>query len=224
MLQFMRKHAKNWLMKVLLILIIIVFIFYFGSSTGRQKAGDIATVGDKTISFVEFRKEYENLLELYRRQYGENLTEEQLKRLNLKQVAVDNLINQAVILQKAMDLNIEVSDEEVRNFIFSIPTFQRNGVFDNRVYQQVLRSLKMTPEEFEVSQKMGMIAAKIEGLIRESVMVSDDEAFDIYRIQNEKTDLAFLKIPCEGYRSRVKASTEDLEKFLAEQGDSFRVP
>jgi len=45
---------------------------------------------------VEFRKEYENLLELYRRQYGENLTEEQLKKLNLKQVAVDNLINQAV--------------------------------------------------------------------------------------------------------------------------------
>lgn len=224
MLQFMRKHAKNWLMKVLLILIIIVFVFYFGSRTGRQKAGDIATVGGKTISFVEFRKEYENLLELYRRQYGENLTEEQLKRLNLKQVAVDNLINQTIILQKAKELNVEVSDEEVRNFIFSIPTFQRNGVFDNRVYQQVLRSLKMTPEEFEVSQKMGMIAAKIEGLIRESVMVSDDEAFDIYRIQNEKTDLAFLKIPCEGYRSRVKASTEDLEKFLAEQGDSFRVP
>ncbi len=224
MLQFMRKHAKNWLMKVLLILIIIVFVFYFGSRTGRQKAGDIATVGDKTISFVEFRKEYENLHELYRRQYGENLTEEQLKRLNLKQVAVDNLINQTIILQKAKELNVEVSDEEVRNFIFSIPTFQRNGVFDNRVYQQVLRSLKMTPEEFEVSQKMGMIAAKIEGLIRESVMVSDDEAFDIYRIQNEKTDLAFLKIPCEGYRSRVKASTEDLEKFLAEQGDSFRVP
>ena len=224
MLQFMRKHAKNWLMKVLLILIIIVFVFYFGSRTGRQKAGDIATVGDRAVSFVEFRKEYENLLELYRRQYGENLTEEQLKKLNLKQAAVDNLINQAVILQKAKELSIEVSDEEVRNFIFSIPTFQRNGVFDNRVYQQVLRSLKMTPEEFEVSQKMGMTAAKIEGLIRESVMVSDDEAFDIYRIQNEKTDLAFLKIPCGEYRSRVKASTEDLEKFLAEQGDSFRVP
>jgi len=82
----------------------------------------------------------------------------------------------------------------------------------------------MTPEEFEVSQKMGMTAAKIEGLIRESVMVSDDEAFDIYRIQNEKTDLAFLKIPCGEYRSRVKATTEDLEKFLAEQADSFRVP
>ena len=224
MLQFMRKHAKNWLMKVLLILIIIVFVFYFGSRTGRQKAGDIATVEDKTISFVEFHKEYENLFELYRRQYGENLTEEQLKKLNLKQVAVDNLINQAIILQKAKDLNIEVSDEEVRNFIFSIPTFQRNDVFDNRVYQQVLRSLKMTPEEFEVSQKMGMIVAKIEGLIRESVMVSDDEAFDIYRIQNEKTDLAFLKIPCGEYRSRVKATTEDLEKFLAEQADSFRVP
>jgi len=38
MLQLMRTHAKNWLMKVVLGIIIVVFVFYFGSIAG--KTGD----------------------------------------------------------------------------------------------------------------------------------------------------------------------------------------
>lgn len=224
MLQFMRKHAKNWLMKLLLGLIIIVFIFYFGTMGGKEKAGDVATVGGKAISYVDFRKEYENLIDLYRRQYGENLKEETLKKLNLKQKALDNLIHQAIVLQKAKDLKIEVSPEEVQASIASYPAFQRNGVFDNRLYQQALRSVKMAAGDFEDAQRNGILTLKLEGLMRESVKVSDREVREFYRIQNEKTNLAFLKIPCLNYRSRVKASDADLEKFLAEQGEAFRIP
>jgi len=224
MLQFMRKHAKNWLMKLLLVLIIIVFIFYFGSMKGREKAGDVAKVGGKAITYVDFRKEYENLIELYRRQYGENLTEEALKKLNVKQKALDHLIDQAIILQKAKDLKIEVSEEEVQASIASHPAFQRNGVFDNRLYQQALRSVKMTTGDFEEAQRNGILTLKLEGLMRESVKVSDREVREFYRIQNEKTNLAFLKVPCRNFQSRVKASEADLEKFLTEQGEAFRIP
>ncbi len=224
MLQFMRKNAKNWLMKVLLVIIILVFIFYFGSTRGRSKAEAVATVGDKKISYADLRKEYENLLDLYRRQYGENLTEETLKKLNLKQQALDSLINEAVIVQKAGDLKIEVSNEEVQASIVSYPAFQRNGVFDNRIYQQALRNLKMTPEDFEEAQKKGMMIAKIEGLMKENVKVSEREVLDIYRIQNEKTDLTFLKLSCRDYSGKVKATDADLESLLKEKGESFRVP
>jgi len=224
MLQFMRKHAKNWLMKILLLVIIIVFIFYFGSLGGREKASDVAKVAGKAISYVEFRKEYENLIDLYRRQYGENVSEETLKKLNLKQKALDNLINQAIVLQKAKDLKIEVSPEEVQASIASYPAFQRNGAFDRRLYQQALRSIKMTPEDFEEAQRNGILTLKLEGLIRESAKVSERETRDFYRVQNEKTNLAFIKVACQNFRSRVRASETDLEKFLAEQGESFRVP
>jgi peptidyl-prolyl cis-trans isomerase D len=224
MLQFMRKHAKNWLMKLLLGLIIIVFIFYFGSMGGREMAADVAKVGGKAISYVDFRKEYENLIDLYRRQYGENLKEETLKKLNVKQKALDNLIHQAIVLQKAKDLKIEVSPEEVQASIASYPAFQRNGVFDNRLYQHALRNVKMTAGDFEDAQRNGILTLKLEGLMRESVKVSDREVREFYRVQNEKTNLAFLKVPCQNYRSRVKASDADMEKFLTEQGESFRIP
>lgn len=224
MLQFMRKHAKNWLMKIILGLIIIVFIFYFGSLGGKEKAEDVAKVGDGAITYVEFRKEYENLIELYRRQYGENLTEETLRKLNVKQQALDHLINQAIIIQKAKDLRIEVSPEEVQASIASYPAFQRNGAFNNRLYQLALRNARMTATDFEEAQKNAILTMKLEGLMRESAKVSDREVREFHRLQNEKTNLAFLKVPCRNFRSRVAISEADLEKFLSEQAESFRIP
>lgn len=224
MLQFMRKHAQNWLMKVILLVIIIVFIFYFGSMGGREKAGNVATVGDKTITYTDFKKEYEGLLDIARRQYGDQLTEETLKKLNLKQAALNNLINRSVILQKAKDLRIHVSNEEVQALIASYPAFQHNGVFNPRLYQQILRSLRMSAEDFEAAQKSEMVILKLNALMQETVKVSEGEVRDFYQLQNEKTNIAFLKLPCQTFRGRVKATDADLETFLSNQGETFRVP
>ena len=57
MLQFMRKHAQSWLIKVLLGLIIVVFILYFGSSRWNEPAEALVTVNDKVITFSEYRKD-----------------------------------------------------------------------------------------------------------------------------------------------------------------------
>ncbi|MCX5854199.1 MAG: SurA N-terminal domain-containing protein, partial [Deltaproteobacteria bacterium] len=114
MLEFMRKHARNWLMKLLLGIVIIVFIFYFGSMRGRDKADAIAMIDGKPVSHVDFRKEYQNLVDFYRQRYGGALTDDMIKGLNLKQQAFDNLIHQGIILRRAADLHLDVSDEEVR--------------------------------------------------------------------------------------------------------------
>jgi peptidyl-prolyl cis-trans isomerase D len=50
MLELMRKHAKNWLMKFLLGMIIVVFIFIFGTRTGKEKSETVAIVDGKEIA------------------------------------------------------------------------------------------------------------------------------------------------------------------------------
>ena len=104
MLQFMRKHAQSWLIKVLLGLIIVVFVLYFGSTRWNERAEALVTVGDKVITFSDYRKEYQNLLDMYRQRLGANLTEDLVKSLNLKQQALDNLINQTVLMMKAEEM------------------------------------------------------------------------------------------------------------------------
>jgi peptidyl-prolyl cis-trans isomerase D len=60
MLDLMRKHAKNWLVKILLGMVIVVFIFYFGSTRWRQKAEAIAMIDGRVIPSVEFYKKYQS--------------------------------------------------------------------------------------------------------------------------------------------------------------------
>ena len=77
--------------------------------------------------------------------------------MDLKRKAYDNLLNRQIIIAKAADLKIQVSDEELRNILMSMPALQTNGVFDERKYQQILRYNRMSAEDFETLQKADLI-------------------------------------------------------------------
>lgn len=224
MLQFMRKHAQSWLIKVLLALIIVVFVLYFGSTRWREPAEALVTVGEKVITFSDYRKEYQNLLDMYRQRLGANLTEDLIKSLNLKQQALDNLVNQTVLMMKAEEMGIRVSDEEVRAVIAMQPAFQRDGVFDAKRYEQLLRYQRMSPEDFEALQKKALQTAKIQDIFRQGVKVSDQEMQDIHRLQSERINVELFKLPSRACRGKVSASREELEKYYADRKDDFRIP
>ncbi|HOF04402.1 MAG TPA: SurA N-terminal domain-containing protein [Syntrophales bacterium] len=224
MLELMRKHARNWIMKVLLGIIIVVFIFYFGSMTARRKADAIATVDGKIISYVEYQKEYRDLIEMYNRRSGGRLTEEMIKGLNLKEQALNKLIYQAVLTKKAQELKIMVTDEEVSTYISLLPAFQRDGVFDNRLYQQMLRYNKTTPEEFESEQRKSLLIMKLEDLIQDGVHVSDGEVKSFYEAQSEKINIAFLRLRGSDFAGKVRVETAALEKYRQEHQADFRSP
>jgi peptidyl-prolyl cis-trans isomerase D len=220
----MRKHAKNWLMKVVLGIIIVVFVFYFGSLRGRRQTETIAVLNKIPITHSEFVKEYQNVIEIYRQRFGNNLSDDLLKALNPKQQAFDNLINKAIILTKAEEFKLNISEEELKASIYSYPAFQRNGVFDKKIYEQRLRFQRLTPEDFEEMQKRMLRIDKLERLIRESVKVSETEVYDIYRLQNEKINVDFIKIAAKNFENKVVPAEEELAKYLKEHGEDFRIP
>ena len=224
MLDLMRKHARNWLMKTILGIIIVVFVFYFGSMGGRERAERIARIDGKPIVYAEFLREYQNQIDMYRQRFGQGLTDDMIKSLNLKQQALDNLINQVVVMKKAEVLNVKVTDEDVKKTILAYPSFQRNGAFDQRIYEQTLRANKMTPEEFEEMQRKVMTATAVEDLIRDAVRVSDQEVYELYRMQSEKINVDFIQVSPKTYTGGIKTTPADLEAFLKAHEGQFRVP
>jgi peptidyl-prolyl cis-trans isomerase D len=224
MLDLMRRHAKSWIMKLLLFLIIIVFALYFGSMRGRQQAEAIATINGKPIAYVEFQKAYQDLIEITRQQLKGELTDELIKTLNLKQHAFDNVIDRAVIIGKAEEMGLKVTDEEVRNSILSYPGFQRNGVFKEYLYQDLLRMNHMSPEEFEASHKKNIIVGKVRELLQDGVFVTDREIYELYQMRNEKINIQFVKLSAADIAKTIIPTEKDLETFLRQNGDKFRIP
>jgi peptidyl-prolyl cis-trans isomerase D len=219
----MRKQARSWFVKILLGAIIVVFVLYFGSMSGGRGGEAIATVNGKPITHAEFQTEYRNMLDMLRQYYQGALNDDMLKQLNLKQQAFDKILNRAVINEMAGRLHLSVTDGEIRQAIASYPAFQKDGAFSQEYYQRILKQNKLSAEDFEAMQRNGIMAEKLRKVITEGAVVSDLEAKDFYRLQNEKINLQFVKLSPESFHKRVKFSDSDLEKHLKDNSESFRV-
>jgi peptidyl-prolyl cis-trans isomerase D len=223
MLKFFREHARGWFMIAVIGIIILVFVLYFGSSRGSRTADAIAIVDKKIISGAEFHNEYEKLLEMTQLRLGEKLTPEILKKMDLKRKAYNDLLNRYIISAKAADLKIQVSDEELRNTIMSMPVLQTNGVFDERKYQQILRYNRLSAEDFEALQKGDMIANKIGMIVREGIKISDQEIYDLYALQNQKININFVQISGKDIKNKIIPTQTELEDYLKSNSNIFRV-
>ncbi len=55
----------------------------------------------------------------------------------LRRQALDNLINNELINQYANELQLSASDQQIEQYIFSMPVFQTDGRFDS---ENIVRS------------------------------------------------------------------------------------
>ena len=223
MLRFFRKHARGWFMIAIIGIIIVVFVLYFGSNRGSRTTNAIAIVDKRIISEAEFHDEYGKLMDRAQLSLGSKLTPEILKKMDLKRKAYNDLLNRQVIIAKAADLKIQVSDEELRNMLMSAPVLQTNGVFDERKYQQILRYNKLSAEDFEALQKTEMITNKIEMIVREGIKISDQEIYDFYALQNQKINVNFVQISGKDIKKKITPTQAELEDYLKSNSNLFRI-
>lgn len=172
MLSLMRKHAQSWLIKVTLGAIIVVFVFWYGWNYRAQKGNRIAVVNGAPIVLDEFRAVYDQMMEAYRRQFGNALDEKLLQSLNLRKQALDQLIDRQLLFQEATRLNFHVTDQELLKAIQQVPAFQSDGHFHPRLYERVLSNNRMTPEMYEESKRYELLIAKLQSFIFGGIKVS----------------------------------------------------
>ena len=224
MLKFFRKHARGWFMLLFMAIIILVFVFYFGTDRSSQRTSAVAIIDGRVISESQYHNEYSKMMDAARERYGGALTDEMLKQMDLKNMAYDSLLGREIVISKAGDFKMQVSDDEVRQAIMAIPALLTEGKFDKNKYNQLLRFNKMTAEDFEAGQKVSLAAAKIKNIILEGIKVSDKEAFDLYSMQNQKINLQFVTITAAAAGRTGQPSPGELEEYLKENSGAFRVP
>ena len=89
---------------------------------------------------------------------------------------------------------------------------------------KILAYQRMVPEQFEAAQRQQLLAEKVRNAIREPVTVVDADIEDEYRRQNERIDLAFVRLTPANFEARVKVDDQALNAFFEEHKESFRLP
>ena len=224
MLNYMRRHAQGTTIKILFCIIIAVFILWgVGSFTGSDSLY-AAAVNGESISPKEVRRTATQLEQFYRQLYGERLTPEVVKSLDFKNRALDQMINGMLLKQEARRLGFSVTDEEVRASIQGMQGLNVDGRFQREAYFRYLRAIGVTPTEFEAEQRDRLLAQKIEELIGTSLRSDEPGARELFRFQNEKVNLSFVRVKGSELAKEIKPSDAELAKYYEEHQEAFREP
>ena len=111
-----------------------------GGGSVISPAPVVASVGDLTVSHDEFRRAYENTYRFYKDKVPGEFKDE-----TIKQLVVDQLIDNRTWLIAAKNMGLTVADDDLREVIMQIPDFQKNGTFDPEIYQRLLAANHLTP-------------------------------------------------------------------------------
>ncbi|KPJ55503.1 MAG: hypothetical protein AMJ42_06705 [Deltaproteobacteria bacterium DG_8] len=223
MLGWMRKQTRSWFVYVAFGIIIIVFVFFYG--WGRRGGGEqaiVALVNKQKITRKLYNEAYENLLTISRSIYKRSLSEEEMKQL--RQRALDELIDRTLMLQEVGRLGLTVSLDEVRREIANTPTFQRGGTFNKDLYLRQLAASRMTPGEFEKVMKVNILISKLTDVLQETTRLSDKELFALYKLENERISLKFLKLRASDFEGKVEVSSEEAKEHYKSTKERYRVP
>jgi peptidyl-prolyl cis-trans isomerase D len=231
MLDRMRQHT-NWLKWSLFIVCVAMVIFFIPNfltdpTMNVGVTGAVAVVEGREIRSDEFQRTYQAQIQAYRSAYGANMSDQLLRQLGVEQQILQQMVDERAALAEADRLDVRVSDDEVRQRILTIPSFQENGVFiGEERYQQLLAIQRppMTAAEFEEAVRRTLVVDKLRASLTEWLSVPDKELEQEYRRRNDKVKLAVVSFPNDSFRPDVSATDAEVSSYFEGNKEDFRIP
>lgn len=198
MLKTMRKNVKA--LKPMLWIIIATFvvaIFAIWGGSGRlgeesRQSNTLVTIGKERVTSDVYYQTLRQRLEALKKEYSQ-LNRNLVQQLNIPQRILQQLVEQAQILQIARDMKLVATDKEISDRIHSYPVFQRDGRFIGyNDYRKILEWNKIPLNEFESGLRKEILMGKVAEILTAGTTVSEDEVWTEYRNQNETAKIEYL--------------------------------
>jgi peptidyl-prolyl cis-trans isomerase D len=224
MLEGIRRYQYSWQVQVPFAILAIIMAFWgFGGGGLFGSIHPIATVNGQKILGDQVDREANQLRAAVQQIYGAN-AQAVLKNINIRQEAVERLIEEQLIGDEARHLGISISDVALQDKIAKEAAFQRDGQFDFDTYQDVLRENNLLPAEYENAERDRMIADTLRNMIDNGVPVSDDEARHAYNLANEKIGLRYVELAYSDFAAKISPTEAQIADYYKKNAEQFREP
>ncbi len=235
MFDAIRKHQYTFGTRLLLIFLIGLMTVFFGSLGAYfARVKPVATVDCRSFLFIQLPgcqqiltddvdREAGNIRNTITNMYGKNAPAV-LSSMNLRETAVEQLVQARLINREAHRLGLSISDEELEKTIGKQVAFQTDGQFDVRRYRAILAQNDLKPSTYESETRDAMLSDAMRQMVTAAVQVSTPQvhrAFDRYA---GKINLSYIRVPYAGFEAAIKPSEQEVAKFYHDHMNVFREP
>lgn len=211
MLLTLRDGAGRWFVWVVIVLLIIALGLWGISSYfmgGGSQTPPVAKINGESI----FQGDLQDAYNRVRHSQPKLFTAPDAPQ-KIKQQLLENLINEEILYQAAVNDDFSISTNQINGFITQIPAFQENGQFSQGQFNMVLNRMMFTPEQFMQNLKKSMLINQVRNGVVSSSFVLPAGAKQFVELLNQKRDLGYMIIPASRFVTDVKVSPKEVASY-----------
>lgn len=225
MLQAIRERSQGVIVAIIVGFIILTFALWgVESYISEGKRVVVAEADGEDIYLTEFQDTLQRLRRQAQQMMGESLDDVDWSSPEVKQRALDQLVNDRLLGKLVDDVRMRVSDAQLAAQITRIPTFQDDNGFSRELYQQRLPLIGMSEASFERSLREDMIKGQLRVGVASSEFVMREEAAFVESLREQKRDIGYAIIPASQFEDEVSVSDEEAATHYEENRETYREP
>jgi len=227
MLQAIRSRAGSYVVKVLFALLILTFGIWGIGDIFRNRGSDsaVATVGDRSIRAEELQTALRRAIEQLSARFGSAIDMQQAKQLGLVDQTLAQLIDRSLIDQEVARLQLDISDDQIRNVITANPSFRgSDGRFDRALFGAVLAANNLTEDQYVALLRHDIPRNDLLHAVTAGAVTPQPVVDLLYAYRNEKRTADIVSLPVSGVPDVGQPSEDELKAFYEAHPDLFRAP
>jgi len=200
----------------------MVFYLGIGGGSGGRAPGSIVVVGDESFGIQEFGRARARRQSMLEQQFGADFDAREMSD-TLDQIAVQSLIEGAILSQQASALGLAVSKSEIERSVSSLPYFAgADGRFDPAGFKKWVEYEFGNERAFIREQRSMMLANKLMRTLTEIARVSDGEARQAATRRLEQVQIAFVALSARSPAVGFEPDPAALQAFIASRDAELR--
>jgi peptidyl-prolyl cis-trans isomerase D len=225
MLLAIRERIMGVVGWIILGILFVAFAFFGLNSYLQSSAANYAAaVNDQEITLARHQRAYQQLRTRMADMLGENFDPAQLNEDILKANALQQLINQELVLQAAETEGFAASNQLVAASINAIDAFKEGGVFSKTLYERVLGYQGIQPPAFEYNLKQDIIANQYREGISQTAATTTEELKQAYMLEGQQRRFSYIVLPLQAFSESLEIPAQDIEDFYDAHRDAFMTP
>ncbi len=212
--------------QIFLAVITLPFAFWGVESYVRNvdSGTEIATVGNAKISQQELQGAMREQQDRLRTQLGGKIDPVLFESLAMRRAVLDTLITQRLLAEQARKAKMSVGDQQLAQFIASVPSLQENGKFSKERYEALVAGQGMSKEMFEARLRQDIATQQLALPVSEGGITGQAAAGRWLQTQLEQRDVSEAALYPDAYTGQVKLAADAVQIYYDANRKQFEMP
>ncbi|PQJ88672.1 MULTISPECIES: peptidylprolyl isomerase [Aliivibrio] len=228
MMDRIREGSTGLVVKIILGLIIFSFVF---AGVGSYLVGGgqplAAKVGEREITRNDFEQVYQNERNRMQSQLGEyfsTLLGDPAYVEQFRKSVLDRMVNDALLDNQAQDLGLRVGDEQIRQAILSMPQFQKDGKFDEEIFNISLRRAGFSSDSFAEYLRQDLVRNQLVLALESTEFTLDNEVKAQGALEAQQREIRTITLNTAEFAKQATVTDEEVSEYYNANKQQFVRP